>query len=84
VVPIPEDVSRDQRTNAYTYARSGAATVLEEHNLTPHLLTEAVHTIIQDQEKSTAMSIAAQQFFIPDAAPKLASALISIGTAHGS
>src|SRR5690606_33908089 len=33
VVPIPEDVSRDQRSNAYAYARMTGATVLEEHNL---------------------------------------------------
>ena len=28
LIPIPEDVSRDQRSNAYAYARSGAASVL--------------------------------------------------------
>ncbi|MFT7507723.1 MAG: UDP-N-acetylglucosamine--N-acetylmuramyl-(pentapeptide) pyrophosphoryl-undecaprenol N-acetylglucosamine transferase, partial [Acidimicrobiales bacterium] len=39
IIPIPEDVSHDQRTNAYAYARSGAASVLEEANLTDGLLT---------------------------------------------
>jgi UDP-N-acetylglucosamine--N-acetylmuramyl-(pentapeptide) pyrophosphoryl-undecaprenol N-acetylglucosamine transferase len=84
VVPIPEDVSRDQRTNAYTYARTGAAGVIEEKNLTPHLLATEINTIMTSPQKQAAMSAAAKQFFIPDAAAKLASILISIGTEHGS
>jgi UDP-N-acetylglucosamine--N-acetylmuramyl-(pentapeptide) pyrophosphoryl-undecaprenol N-acetylglucosamine transferase len=84
IIPIPEDVSRDQRTNAYTYARSGGASVLEEHNLTTNLLTQEVRAIIDDQAKHAAMSAAAKASFIPDAASKLATIIISIGTEHGS
>jgi len=84
VIPIPEDVSRDQRTNAYSYARSGAATVIEQQNLTPHLLAREINTIMTSLEVQQNMMAAAQQFFIPDAAPKLAAVLISIGTEHGS
>lgn len=84
VIPIPEDISRDQRTNAYTYARGGGATVIEEHNLTPHLLAQEISTIMTQSEKAASMKAAAQQFFIPDAASKLATVLISIGTEHGS
>jgi len=84
VIPIPEDVSRDQRSNAYAYARTGAASVLEEHNLTPHLLITEIHSIITDEAKTATMKAACAQFFIPDAAPKLANILISIGTEHGS
>jgi len=84
IIPIPEDVSRDQRTNAYTYARSGGASVLEEHNLTTNLLTQEIRSIIDDQAKHAAMSAAAKASFIPDAASKLATIIISIGTEHGS
>lgn len=84
VIPIPEDVSRDQRTNAYTYARSGGASVIEEHNLTPHLLAQEITTIMSSPEKQSAMAEGARKFFIPDAAQKLAAVLISIGTEHGS
>ncbi len=84
VIPIPEDVSRDQRTNAYAYARTGAATVIEEKNVTPHLLVQEIDSIMTDPDKYQAMSAAAQQFFIPDAAQKLSAVLISIGTQHGS
>ena len=84
VVPIPEDVSRDQRTNAYAYARTGAATVLEEQNLTQSLLIQEINSIITDSNKYAAMSQAAHSVFIPDAAEKIADILISIGNEHGS
>lgn len=84
IVPIPEDVSRDQRTNAYTYARAGGGIVIEEKNLTPHLLETEINTIMTNPQKLAEMSAAAKQFFIPDAAAKLASVLISIGQEHGS
>jgi UDP-N-acetylglucosamine--N-acetylmuramyl-(pentapeptide) pyrophosphoryl-undecaprenol N-acetylglucosamine transferase len=84
IIPIPEDVSRDQRTNAYSYARNGGASVIEERNLTTHLLTSEINTIISDQQKHAQMSTAAKATFIPDAAHKIATILISIGTEHGS
>ena len=46
LIPIPESVSHDQRSNAYAYARTGAAIVIEEENLTPHLLTSEIQRII--------------------------------------
>lgn len=84
VIPIPEDISRDQRSNAYAYARSGAATVIEEHNLTETLLTSEISTIMSNPERWQAMSLAAQKFTLPDAAEKIAAILIQIGTEHGS
>ena len=84
IIPIPEDVSRDQRTNAYTYARSGGGVVIEEKNLTPHLLATEINSIMSNPQKQAEMSAAAKQFFIPDAAHKLANILVSIDTKHGS
>lgn len=84
VIPIPEDISRDQRSNAYAYARSGAATVVEEHNLTETLLTSEIHTIMSNMEKWQSMAQAAVAFAPRDAATKIASILVSIGTEHGS
>jgi UDP-N-acetylglucosamine--N-acetylmuramyl-(pentapeptide) pyrophosphoryl-undecaprenol N-acetylglucosamine transferase len=84
VIPIPEDVSRDQRSNAYAYANSGAATVLEEHNLTQNLLAQEISTIINDSDRYTKMSQAARGMYIEGAAQKIASILISIGIEHGS
>jgi len=84
IIPIPEEVSRDQRTNAYAYARSGAAKVLEERNLTENLLTSEINTIMGNPELWKEMSSAATQFAPTDAATKIAAILLQIGEEHGS
>lgn len=84
IIPIPEEISHDQRTNAYSYARSGAATVLEEGNLTENLLAAEIQSIMATPEKYRAMQTAALTFARPDAAAKVADVLISIGNEHGS
>lgn len=84
VIPIPEDVSRDQRTNAYAYARSGAAVVIEEHNLTEHLLIKEIQSIIDNPTTRARMQDAAATWNMPEAAAKVAGILIQIGIEHGS
>jgi len=84
VVPIPEDISRDQRTNAYAYARSGAASVIEEHNLTTNLLAQEIQSILNDQNRYQSMSKAAKSMYIEGAESKLANILVSIGIEHAS
>jgi UDP-N-acetylglucosamine--N-acetylmuramyl-(pentapeptide) pyrophosphoryl-undecaprenol N-acetylglucosamine transferase len=70
IIPIPEEISHDQRSNAYAYARSGAASVLE------------VQSIMTDQAKYFSMSSAARSFAKPNAALAMAQVLISIGNEH--
>jgi len=82
IIPIPEDVSRDQRTNAYAYARSGAASVIEEHNLTTSLFVQEINTIMSDQNRHKTMSDAAKTMATEDAAKKISDLLISIGIEH--
>ncbi|MEX0917559.1 MAG: UDP-N-acetylglucosamine--N-acetylmuramyl-(pentapeptide) pyrophosphoryl-undecaprenol N-acetylglucosamine transferase [Candidatus Paceibacterota bacterium] len=82
LIPIPEDISRDQRSNAYSYARSGAATVIEEQNLTDDLLVSEIRRILEDKTAYQDMQTAARNFTVPDAADKLADTLISIGKEH--
>lgn len=82
IIPIPEDISRDQRSNAYAYAHSGAATVLEEHNLTETLLTSEIKSIIENPDQWKKMSDSALQFTRGDAAEKIAEVLIQIGEEH--
>ncbi len=82
LVPIPEAVSHDQRTNAYAYARTGAAVVIEEENLTPHLLASEAERILGDKELAAKMSVAATGFADPDAARILASAVLEIALTH--
>lgn len=82
LIPIPESVSHDQRTNAYAYAQTGAAVVLEEENLTPHLLASEVRRITGDAALSAKMSAAAAGFTDPDAARILATQVLAIGLTH--
>ncbi len=84
IIPIPEEISHDQRTNAYAYARTGAASVLEEGNLTENLLTAEIQSIMGDPNKYQHMSASARAFARPEAAQLVATALMSIGIEHGS
>lgn len=84
LIPIPESVSHDQRTNAYAYARTGAAVVIEEENLVPHLFVAEVERIIKDPELSKRMGAAGAGFTDPDAARILAKEVLAIALPHES
>lgn len=84
LIPIPESVSHDQRTNAYAYAHTGAAVVLEEENLVPHLFVAEIQRIVKDPELSSRMSKAAEGFTDPDAARVLAHEVLTIALSHES
>ncbi len=82
LVPIPEDVSHDQTENAFSYARSGAAAVIEQHNLSPHLLVAEIQRVAGDAALRAKMSEAARTFARPDAAKKIALTLLETAIAH--
>lgn len=82
IIPIPEEVSHDQRSNAYAYARTGAASVLEEGNLTDGLLTAEINRIMADNARYAAMAAAATQFAAQDAAAAIAAVLLTIVDEH--
>ena len=84
LIPIPESVSHDQRTNAYAYARTGAAVVLEEDNLTPHILVSEIKRITSDPDLKNRMRASAEGFTDPDAGRILASEILAIALAHES
>jgi UDP-N-acetylglucosamine--N-acetylmuramyl-(pentapeptide) pyrophosphoryl-undecaprenol N-acetylglucosamine transferase len=84
IVPIPEAISHDQTKNAYAYARSGAATVIEQSNLTHNLLLSEINRILSNKELVQKMSTAAQGFARADAAHAVAEALLDIALSHES
>lgn len=84
LVPMPLDISHDQTENAFSYARSGAAEVIEQKNLTPHILAAEIDRLMQDTEVRTKMTEAAAQFAKPDAAKKIAEILIETAVSHES
>ena len=46
IIPLSTSAEDHQRKNAFTYARSGAAIVIEEANLTPNILTAEIDRIL--------------------------------------
>ncbi len=84
LVPIPESISHDQRTNAYSYARTGAAVVIEEENISDDMLIKEINEILSDGKRYQSMVAATRSMQYPDAANKIAKILISIGIEHGS
>ena len=82
LVPIPEDVSHDQTENAFSYARMGGAVVIEQHNLTPHVLAAEIRRIINSPELIEKMKDAARNYARPDAAKKIATVLLDMAIAH--
>lgn len=82
LVPLEGAAQDHQTRNAFAYARSGAAVVVEQNNLTPGLLAAEVDRILSKPELVRAMSEAARGFGRPDAAKTIANALIDISLSH--
>ncbi len=82
LIPIPESVSHDQRTNAYAYAHTGAAVVLEEANLTPHVLVSEAKRISSDKALSQSMGEKGATFMPADAARLIAEEALRIALTH--
>jgi UDP-N-acetylglucosamine:LPS N-acetylglucosamine transferase len=83
VVPIPETVSRDQRSNAYAMASHGFATVLEENNLSPNILLSMISQILESEEKYMSMTKHAAVYDNSrTAATTIARELVRIGLSH--
>jgi UDP-N-acetylglucosamine--N-acetylmuramyl-(pentapeptide) pyrophosphoryl-undecaprenol N-acetylglucosamine transferase len=84
IIPIPEEVSHDQTSNAFAYAATGACSVIEESNLTPHVLLAEIRRILENQQISSKMVAATDTFAIRDAADKIAQEIINIALSHES
>ncbi|HRH25930.1 MAG TPA: UDP-N-acetylglucosamine--N-acetylmuramyl-(pentapeptide) pyrophosphoryl-undecaprenol N-acetylglucosamine transferase [Candidatus Paceibacterota bacterium] len=82
VIPITKSNGDHQKKNAFAYARAGAGLVIEENNLTPHVLVSEVRRIVETPAISDSMKAAAKSFAKPDAAAKVAEALLAIGLTH--
>lgn len=82
LIPITESNGDHQRKNAYSYARSGAAVVVEENNLTPNLLKLEISRLMDNESERMKMKKAAQAFAHLDAADLIAKEIISIASEH--
>ncbi len=82
IIPIPQETSHDQHTNAYTYARTGACEVIEQKNLTPHVLISEIDRLIGHPDIRQSMSDAAKAFSRSDAARLIAEEVLDIALSH--
>lgn len=82
IVPISEEVSHDQHKNAFAYARSGGAVVIEEKNFTPNLLISEIYRLLSDEALTKKMREGAKEFAKPDAARKIAEGIITTALKH--
>lgn len=82
IIPIPEEISHDQTSNAFAYAASGACSVIEEVNLTPHVLSAEIDRIIETPGVADKMKAGAEGFAHKDAADKIAREIIKIALTH--
>jgi UDP-N-acetylglucosamine--N-acetylmuramyl-(pentapeptide) pyrophosphoryl-undecaprenol N-acetylglucosamine transferase len=82
VIPITDSNGDHQRKNAFSYSSTGAASVIEEKNLTPQIFLQEVRRIIDDSELQSNMKKATELSRYENAAKTIASELISIGFKH--
>ncbi|MEX0933761.1 MAG: UDP-N-acetylglucosamine--N-acetylmuramyl-(pentapeptide) pyrophosphoryl-undecaprenol N-acetylglucosamine transferase [Candidatus Paceibacterota bacterium] len=82
LIPITHSQGDHQRKNAFTYARTGASVVIEEENLTPHVLLSEIKRIISNKAIYDTMSTAAKNFFDDGAATAIAHEALEIGLSH--
>lgn len=82
IIPLPNSISHDQTANAFAYASTGAAAVIEENNLTPHILVEEINRIINSPAISKTMSEHAKAFSRLDSASIIAQTILNIALEH--
>jgi len=82
IIPIPTEVSHDQQKNAYEYARGGGATVIEENNLTPEILSAEIRRILENEDLYKKMSENAKSFAKPNAGKVIANEILKTALNH--
>ncbi|MFA5000962.1 MAG: UDP-N-acetylglucosamine--N-acetylmuramyl-(pentapeptide) pyrophosphoryl-undecaprenol N-acetylglucosamine transferase [Candidatus Paceibacterota bacterium] len=82
IIPIPEEISHDQRLNAFTYARSGGAVVIEQKNLAPSIILSEIDRIMSNDQLREEMIKGAQSFARPEAAELIAKEIIKLALRH--
>jgi UDP-N-acetylglucosamine--N-acetylmuramyl-(pentapeptide) pyrophosphoryl-undecaprenol N-acetylglucosamine transferase len=82
LIPITESANGHQRRNAHIYEKTGACVVIEENNLSPNLLISEIGRLLNDVELREKMAESARNFSRPDAAEKIARAIVNIALSH--
>ncbi len=79
LIPLPSEVAGEhQIANAYEYAKSGAAIVIEQANLEPNIFLGQIKKIFSDPQNMAQMSQAAKSFAKPEAAKVIAEEILKL------
>lgn len=84
IIPITDSNGDHQRKNAFNYARVGGCSVIEESNLSPHVLVSQIVKIMGDQTLQNKMIAGAKSFYHPDAGKVIAKEIINLALEHES
>lgn len=82
LIPISENISRDQTKNAIAYSRVGGATMLRQGNLKPGILINEIRNILDNKNIYEEMKKSARGFYTPDADKKIAHEILKIALTH--
>ncbi len=82
IIPIQDSNGNHQAKNAFAYARTGAAIVIEEPNLTGNILTAEIRRILDNKELLTSMKEKTKEFLRPQAARLIADEIMKIALRH--
>lgn len=78
LIPLEESANDHQRTDAFEYAKSGAAVVIEEPNLLPAIFLNQAKDILTKPEVAQKMSEAAKAFYKAGAADLVAGEVLRL------
>ena len=81
LIPLPDSANNHQLENAYAYAKTGAAVVIEEGNLLVNVLIGQVTKMLGSETTYQLMGKAAKNFYRADSADKIASDVIAVSGA---
>jgi len=82
IIPITKSNRDHQRVNAYTYARFGGGTVIEERNLTDDIIVFEINRILENEEVKNKMIEGAKKFAKKDAARTIAREILETALKH--
>lgn len=82
LIPIANHVGDHQRKNAFAYARSGGAVVIEEANLGPNILFSEIESLMGDNKKQEEMKQSAKAFSRTNAAEEIAEQIVHVLMRH--
>ena len=84
LVPYPHATADHQRGNARWMAEAGAAVVVPDDEIDPARLAAEAEALLGDRERLERMSAAARSLSRPDAAERIADAILNLARSHAS